>query len=72
MPLSTLFAYFVPSVLSIGAAHLETTVGYNKASISSLKSNCDVSEYVLLLLGYGDQYGIKMYKFKMRLKSFSE
>lgn len=45
---------------------------YNKASISCWKANRDGSEYVLLLLGYGDQYGIKIYKFKWDLELFSE
>lgn len=56
-------AYFVSSVLSIRAAQLKTTVVIRKHK-SSLNSNYDLSEYVMLLLGYGDQYRIKIYKFK--------
>lgn len=72
MPQSTLCCLFCPLSLIYWSCSLRALSCYNKASISSLKSNCDVSEYVLLLLGYGDQYGIKIYTFKWDSQSFSE
>lgn len=72
VPLSPLCCLFCPLSLSYCSCTLRDHCCYNKASISCLKSNCDVSEYVLLLLGYGDQDRIKIYKFKWDLELSSE
>lgn len=64
-------AYFVPSVLSIEAPQLDSTI-ITKQKITSLNSKHYLNKYILELPGYVDQYGIRIYEFKWHLELFSE